>query len=298
MTHPDTDDAVKAESSFDGTNAISVSGVNAGYGTTRILDGIAVDIPKGSVTTFIGPNGCGKSTLMKVCTKLLGFSDGQVIVNGKEIARISTRDLALQLALLPQSPIAPENLTVRDLVEQGCYARVGAFGMLKRQDHDAINNAIERVELTRYINRDVDSLSGGERQRAWIALTLAQRTDLLVLDEPTTFLDVGHQLEVLELVQELNQTQSMTVVMVLHELNHAAQFSDFIVVLKDGKIVTTGAPWDVMTPEMLREVFGIEATVVEDPSHGKPHIIAHRSVPRGPVKAAISTTTTTTRGQR
>lgn len=261
-------------------NAMKASGIAAGYGETMVLDGVDLAVPRGAITTLIGPNGCGKSTLMKVCTKLLGKAEGSVQINETDIADLSTRQLAKQMAVLPQAPIAPENLTVRDLVEQGCYARVGAFGMLRRQDHEAINEAINKVELTRYMHKDVDSLSGGERQRAWIALTLAQKTDLLVLDEPTTYLDIGHQLEVLELIRDLNKRQGLTVIMVLHDLNQAAQFSDHLVVLQKGRVVTSGTPWDVVTSEMLHNVFGIEATVIEDPRHGTPFIIAHRSVSR------------------
>lgn len=260
--------------------ALGAEHIDAGYNGVQILKSVGLEVQKGSITTLIGPNGCGKSTLMKVCSRLLEHDKGSVMISGKDLAQYSTRDLAREMALLPQSPVAPENLTVRELVEQGCYARVGPLGMLKPQDHDAINDAIEKVELAQYINRDVDTLSGGERQRAWIALTLAQKTDLLVLDEPTTFLDIGHQLEVLELVQSLNTNHNMTVVMVLHDLNQAAQFSDHIVVLKKGELVTKGAPWEVFNTDMLRDVFGIEASVVEDPEHGCPHILAHRSVPR------------------
>lgn len=261
-------------------SALKASKIVAGYGEVTILNEVDIDVPRGAITTLIGPNGCGKSTLMKVCTKLLNKAAGQVLIDGTDLAALSIRQLARQMAILPQAPTAPENLTVRDLVEQGCYARVGPLGMLRRQDHEAINAAIEQVELTRYKHKDVDALSGGERQRAWIALTLAQQTDFLVLDEPTTYLDIGHQLEVLELIQNLNREKAMTVVMVLHDLNQAAQFSDHLVVLQKGKIVTAGAPWDVVTSEMLHDVFGIEATVIEDPRHGTPFIIAHRSVPR------------------
>jgi iron complex transport system ATP-binding protein len=257
--------------------ALKATGIEAGYGARKILKGVELNVPRGKITTLIGPNGCGKSTLMKACTRLLGLDAGQVIINGKQLAELSTKQLARQLAILPQAPTAPENLTVRDLVEQGCYARVGPFGMLKRQDHEAINDAIAKVELTRYINTDVDSLSGGERQRAWVALTLAQQTDFLVLDEPTTYLDIGHQLEVLELIRTLNTKDAMTVVMVLHDLNQASQFSDHLVVLKQGQIVASGAPWDVITSEMLLDVFGVEATVGKDPHHGTPFIMAHRS---------------------
>lgn len=259
-------------------SAISARNIDAGYNKTKILQQAGIEIARGKITSLLGPNGSGKSTMMKVFTNLLNYQQGQVIINGEDIARFSTRQLAMQLSILPQAPITPPNLSVKDLVEQGCYARVGPMGMLKQQDHDAINQSIEKVGLTRYINRDVDSLSGGERQRAWIALTLAQQTQILALDEPTTYLDIGHQLEILELIQTLNKTEDMTVVMILHDLNHAAQFSDHLVVLNDGKVVASGTPWDVLSVELLRDVFGVDATVIEDPVHGTPFIIAHRSV--------------------
>lgn len=258
--------------------AISARDIDAGYDKVQILKQAGIEIERGKITSLLGPNGCGKSTMMKVFTNLLNYQQGQVIINGEDIARFSTRQLAMQLSILPQAPITPPNLSVRDLVEQGCYARVGPLGMLKQQDHDAIAQSIEKVGLTRYLNRDVDSLSGGERQRAWIALTLAQNTQILALDEPTTYLDIGHQLEILELIQALNKTEKMTVVMILHDLNHAAQFSDHFVVLNEGKVVASGAPWDVLTVSLLRDVFGVEATIIEDPEHGTPFVMSHRSV--------------------
>lgn len=169
----------------------------------------------------------------------------------------------------------------RDLVEQGRYAQVGPFRMLRRQDHVAISRAIELVGLQSFADRDVDTLSGGERQRAWLALALAQEMPILALDEPTTFLDIGHQLEVLELVRELNQTQGLTVLMVLHDLNHAASFADHLVVLNQGTIIASGAPWTILQPPLLREVFGVTASVIHDPTTEKPLIIAHSSAARG-----------------
>lgn len=260
------------------TAAISASNIDASYDKIQILKQAGIEIEHGKITTLIGPNGCGKSTMMKVFTNLLNYQQGQVIINGEDIAKFTTRQLALELSILPQEPITPPNLSVKDLVEQGCYARVGPLGMLKQQDHDSIKQSIQKVGLTRYINRDVDSLSGGERQRAWIALTLAQNTKILALDEPTTYLDIGHQLEILELIQALNKKDNMTVVMILHDLNHAAQFSDHIVVLNDGKVVTSGAPWDVLTVDLLRDVFGVEASIIEDPVHGTPFIMSHKSI--------------------
>lgn len=262
------------------TDALQAQAIRAGYGKRTILDQIDLQVLHGGVTALVGPNGSGKSTLLKVCTKLLAPNGGAVLLDGENIARLSTRAMAKRLAILPQGPVAPANLTVRDLVEQGRYAQVGPFRMLRRQDHAAISRSIELVGLTSFADRDVDTLSGGERQRAWLALALAQETAVLALDEPTTFLDIGHQLEVLELVHELNQTQGLTVLMVLHDLNHAAAFSDHMVVLNSGAIVAAGEPWSILQPELLHEVFGVVASIISEPQSGKPLIVAHRSVAR------------------
>lgn len=260
--------------------AIHAQAIRAGYGKRTVLDQIDLRVLHGGVTALVGPNGSGKSTLLKVCTKLLAPNGGAVLLDGENIARLSTREMAKRLAILPQGPVAPANLTVRDLVEQGRYAQVGAFRMLRRQDHAAINRAIELVHLEAFADRDVDTLSGGERQRAWLALALAQETAILALDEPTTFLDIGHQLEVLELVHELNQTQGLTVLMVLHDLNHAASFSDQMVVLNRGQIIQAGEPWSILQPDLLHEVFGVRASVISEPHTGKPLIVAHSSAVR------------------
>ncbi len=261
--------------------AIQAEQIRAGYGKRTILDKIDLNVVQGKVTALVGPNGSGKSTLLKVCTKLLTLHGGAVVLDGENIARLSTREMAKRLAILPQGPVAPANLTVHDLVEQGRYAQVGPFRMLRRQDHEAITRSIELVNLTHFSDRDVDTLSGGERQRAWLALALAQETSIVALDEPTTFLDIGHQLEVLELVRELNQAQGLTVLMVLHDLNHAAAFADHMVVLNKGQIIAKGEPWSILQPGLLRDVFGVAASVISDPQTGKPLIVAHSSAARG-----------------
>lgn len=262
------------------TAAIAAQTIHAGYGKRTILNGVDLRVPQGAITTLVGPNGSGKSTLLKVCTKLLAPASGAVVIDGQNIAQLSTREMAKRMAILPQGPVAPANLTVRDLVEQGRYAQAGPFRMLRRQDHAAITRAIDLVHLNELADRDVDTLSGGERQRAWLALALAQETPILALDEPTTFLDIGHQFEVLELVRELNATEGLTVTMVLHDLNHAASFSDYMVVLHHGAIVAAGEPWAILTPDLLHDVFGIIASVISDPVSGTPLIVAHRSAPR------------------
>jgi iron complex transport system ATP-binding protein len=260
--------------------ALTAQGVSAAYDQRLILDRVDFQALRGQVTALVGPNGSGKSTLLKVCTKLLAPRAGSIVLEAEAINRLSTREMAKRLAVLPQGPVAPANLSVHDLVEQGRYAQVGPFGMLRRQDHQAITHAIELVGLTALADRAVDTLSGGERQRAWLALALAQQTALLALDEPTTFLDIGHQLEVLELIRQLNQTHGLTIVMVLHDLNHAASFSDQMVVLHQGRVRAAGAPWDILQPELLREVFGVVASVITDPQTGKPLIVAHRAAER------------------
>ncbi|MEX1021125.1 MAG: ABC transporter ATP-binding protein [Litorilinea sp.] len=262
-------------------SALRAQAIDAAYGKLTILNGVDLHVGRGAVTALVGPNGSGKSTLLKVCTKLLAPRQGAVVLDGEDISRLSTREMAKRLAILPQGPVAPANLTVRDLVEQGRYAQVGPFRMIRRQDHAAISRAIELVGLQALSDRDVDTLSGGERQRAWLALALAQETPILALDEPTTFLDIGHQLEVLELVRELNQSQGLTVLLVLHDLNHAASFADHMVVLNQGAIIASGSPWSIMHPPLLRQVFGVTASVISDPVTQKPLIIAHSSTTRG-----------------
>lgn len=261
--------------------ALQAQAIEANYGKRTILGGVDLQVVRGKVTALVGPNGSGKSTLLKVCTKLLSPRYGAVVLDGENIAHLSTREMAKRLAILPQGPVAPANLTVRDLVEQGRYAQVGPFRMLRRQDHEAITRSIELVNLQHMADRDVDTLSGGERQRAWLALALAQDTPVLALDEPTTFLDIGHQLEVLELVRELNLERELTVLMVLHDLNHAASFADHMVVLNKGEIVANGEPWSILQPPILQEVFGVMATVISDPHTQKPLIVSHSSALRG-----------------
>ncbi|MEM7143451.1 MAG: ABC transporter ATP-binding protein [Actinomycetota bacterium] len=264
----------------DDTSDLRASGIDAGYDSVQILHDVDLDAIEGKVTALCGPNGSGKSTLLKVCSALLDHTAGAVAICGDDVASLKTREVATRLALLPQGPTAPPYLTVRDLVEQGRFARVGPLGMLRRRDHEAVTEAIGLTGLTHMANRDVDSLSGGERQRAWLALALAQETPVLALDEPTTFLDIGHQWEVLELVQNLNRERGLTVLMVLHDLNHAATFSDQMVVLERGRVVAHGEPWDTLTEDLLRDVFGIEAAIIPDPHTQRPLIVPRAAATR------------------
>ena len=261
-----------------GVPAIEADGIGVGYDRRIVISQVDLAIASGGITCLVGPNGSGKSTLLKACARLLALKGGAVRLQGVELGELSSREIGRRLAILPQAAVTPSNLSVRELVEQGRYPHAGALRMLRRQDHEAVRWAISSTGLDAFADRDVDQLSGGERQRAWIALALAQETPLLFLDEPTTFLDVGYQLEVLHLVRALNHDHGITVVMVLHDLNQAAAYADRVVCLHDGRIVADGPPEDAITPEALRDVFRVEASVVSDPVSGKPVFLPHRPV--------------------
>lgn len=245
------------------------------YGERCILNHFSVAIQEGGVTALVGTNGSGKSTLLKTLARILKPDNGSVYIDGSVITTLSTAEIARKLAILPQSPDVPEGLTVRELVEQGRYPHAGALRMLKRQDHAAIDEALTLTSMTDYQHRSLETLSGGERQRAWIALALAQSTPILMLDEPTTFLDVRHQLEIMELVRLLNRERGMTIIVVLHDLNQAARYADRMIVLHKGRVAADGPPDQVLSVELLQEVFGILANIVEDPATGRPAILPY-----------------------
>ena len=260
--------------------------VTVGYGEEPVVRDLDLTIADGRVTTIVGPNGCGKSTLLRTMARLLKPSSGSVLLDGEPVQHIATREVARRMALLPQSPIAPEGLLVRDLVGRGRHPHQRWFSQWSPEDERIVDLALEMTDTAALRDRPLDQLSGGQRQRAWIAMTLAQNTDLLLLDEPTTYLDLAHQVEVLDLVTRLNRERSRTVVMVLHDLNLAARYSDTIVVMKDGVVVTQGPPTEVFTPAMLSETFGLEADVLPDPKTGLPIIV--------PTSSAATVTTSPT----
>jgi iron complex transport system ATP-binding protein len=245
--------------------ALAAEQISAGYDRRTVLAGLSVGIARGAVTALVGPNGSGKSTLLKTLARLLQPHTGTVYLDGTAIARMPTAAVARTLAVLPQGPTAPAGLTVAELVEQGRYPHAGPLRMLRRQDHAAITEALTLTNTAQFADRPVDSLSGGERQRVWLALALAQATPILLLDEPTTFLDIGHQIEVLDLVRSLNHNHGKTIIMVLHDLNHAARYADRMIALRAGQIVADGSPVTVLTPALLEQVFGVQATVLIDP---------------------------------
>jgi iron complex transport system ATP-binding protein len=235
------------------------------------------------VTTIVGPNGCGKSTLLRTLARLLKPSRGRVRLDGESIDAVSTREVSRRLALLPQSPTAPDGLLVRDLVGRGRHPHQRWFRQWSPADEDVVEQALRVTDTWGLRDRALDQLSGGQRQRAWVAMALAQDTDLLLLDEPTTFLDLAHQVEVLDLVTRLNRERGRTIAMVLHDLNLAARYSDQVVVMRDGAVVTQGPPREVFTVELVDEVFGLRADVLDDPRTGLPVV-----VPVSPVPARVT----------
>lgn len=252
--------------------------ISVGYGSTIIVPKLTVAIPKGQVTSIIGPNGCGKSTLLKALARMLPVQSGLVLLDGKAISTMPTVAIAQKMAMLPQGPQAPGGLTVRELVAYGRYPHQKGLGRLKDEDRRIIDWALSITNMGAFAERDLDALSGGQRQRAWIAMALAQDTPTILLDEPTTYLDLAHQLEVLELLQKLNREQGKTIALVIHELNLAARFSDWMIAMKAGCVIATGAAEQVMTPEVLREAFNIEALVGTDPWTQRPSLESYRMV--------------------
>lgn len=250
--------------------ALEARALTLAYGAHEAVRALSVCIAAGTITALVGPNGSGKSTVLKALARILAPRDGGVYLDGQAIARLPTREVARRLAILPQGPQAPDDLTVGELVEQGRYPHVGPLRMLREEDERAIGAALEQTATTDLRHRRMDSLSGGERQRAWIALALAQQTPLLLLDEPTTFLDLEHQHEVLSLVRELNRARGMTILLVLHDLNQAARYADRMVAIQEGRIVADGTPREVLTPQLLAEVFHVQAQIVAHPVDGIP----------------------------
>jgi iron complex transport system ATP-binding protein len=253
--------------------ALKTEGLTLGYRDRIVIDDLSLELPDGRVTAILGPNGCGKSTLLRALARLIKPLRGAVTLGGDDIFALDTRALARRLAILPQAPRAPEGITVSDLVRRGRTPWRGILAPWSDTDAKACARALGDVGLTELADRPLDELSGGQRQRAWIALILAQDTPYLLLDEPTTWLDLTHQLEVLSLLQQRNRSHGATVVTVLHDLNLAARFSDHLVLLGPGGLVATGAPHDVLTERNLQDAFGLSAMVMADPVTGAPMVV-------------------------
>ncbi len=249
--------------------------LNVSYGERLIVKDLSIEIPDKKITTIIGPNGCGKSTLLKAMTRIIPHQSGRVVLDGGSIYKENTKVIAKKMAILPQTPESASGLTVGELVSYGRFPYQKGFGRLTSKDIEVINWALDVTGTAEFKYQSVDALSGGQRQRVWIALSLAQETEMIFLDEPTTYLDMAHQLEVLELLQKLNKEQERTIVMVLHDLNQAARFADYIIALKDGQIVKAGSYEEVINHDVLKEVFHIDAEIGRDPRTNKPMCVTY-----------------------
>ncbi|MFD6529256.1 ABC transporter ATP-binding protein [Streptomyces sp. NPDC060184] len=254
-------------------HSLGARGLRLGYGSRDIVKGLDLDIPPGGVTMIVGPNACGKSTLLRSLARLLAPTAGTVLLDGKDIRSMPTKAVAGILGILPQTPVAPEGITVADLVGRGRYPRQGWLRSWTAEDDAAVAEALVATDVLELAERPVDELSGGQRQRVWIAMAIAQHTDVLLLDEPTTYLDISHQLDVLDLLTDINRERGVTMVAVLHDLNLACRYADHLVAMKDGRIVAEGRPTEIVTGELVTEVFGMRCSVVPDPASGTPMIV-------------------------
>ncbi|MFJ6280035.1 ABC transporter ATP-binding protein [Arthrobacter subterraneus] len=252
---------------------LNAQNLTLAYDKRRVVEDLTVELPAGKVTVIVGANACGKSTLLRGLARLLKPAAGTVLLDGKDIHSLSTRAVAKTLGLLPQTPVAPDGIAVADLVGRGRYPHQGWFRQWNTDDDAAVASALRLTDTLELSDRNVDELSGGQRQRVWIAMALAQQTDILLLDEPTTFLDVTHQIEVLDLITDLNRSAGTTVAIVLHDLNLAARYADHLIAMKDGRIVAEGAPLDVVTEKTVADVFGLESRVIPDPVAGTPMVV-------------------------
>ncbi|PPI41108.1 MULTISPECIES: ABC transporter ATP-binding protein [unclassified Rathayibacter] len=263
-------------------HTLTAEGVTLGYGDRTVVDGLDLVVPPGRITAIVGANACGKSTLLRSMSRLLAPRSGAVLLDGRAVHRTPAKQLARTLGLLPQSPTAPEGITVADLVGRGRHPHQGMLSRWSAHDDEAVATALDATDTAALADRSVDELSGGQRQRVWIAMALAQETDVLLLDEPTTFLDVSHQIEVLDLLVDLNRTRGTTVVMVLHDLNMAARYADHLVAIAHGAVHASGTPAAVLTEETVLAVFGLDSRIITDPTSGTPLMLPlgrHRLAP-------------------
>ena len=252
---------------------LRAEGLTLAYGDRIVVDELDLTIPDGRITAIVGANGCGKSTLLRALARLIPPRAGSVLLDGVEIRRQHSKAVARTLGLLPQSPVAPEGIAVADLVGRGRYPHQRLLARWSAHDYEAVGAALEATSTTQLADRSIDELSGGQRQRVWIAMALAQETDILLLDEPTTFLDVAHQIEVLDLLTDLNRARGTTIVMVLHDLNLAARYADELVAVRDGRVEAQGSPEEIVTAELVESVFGLKSLVIPDPVSGSPLVL-------------------------
>ncbi|MGC3995568.1 MAG: ABC transporter ATP-binding protein [Propionicimonas sp.] len=254
------------------THTLEAVDLTLGYDDVAIVEGLTLQVPPGRTTVIVGANACGKSTLLRGLARLLAPRAGTVLLDGTDIHRLPTTEVARRLGLLPQAPLAPEAITVADLVSRGRYPHQGWLRRSSPTDDEIVDASMAAAGVLDLAERRVDALSGGQRQRVWIAMALAQQADLLLLDEPTTYLDISHQIDVLDLLADLNVQRGTTIVMVLHELSLACRYADHLIAMRGGEVIAAGAPADVVDAALVREVFGIEALVVPDPATGTPSV--------------------------
>lgn len=255
---------------------IQAKQISVAYEQRSIIENLSLDLPSQAITTIIGSNGSGKSTLLKALTRLIPTSSGHIYLDGQAISKLPTKEVAKRIALLPQVLEATQGITAYELVSYGRFPHQKYLGSLSSDDREKIYWAMEVTDITSFANHQVDSLSGGQRQRVWIAMALAQDTETIFLDEPTTYLDMNHQLEVLELLQKLNREAQKTIIMVLHDLNLASRFSDQLIAMKDGCLKYQGSPNEVMTPEILEDIFQIKSQLIADPISQKPILLSYQ----------------------
>jgi len=244
-----------------------------GYGKHVVADGLSVAIPDGHFTAIIGPNGCGKSTLLRTLSRLMQPMRGEVILDGQAIDRYATKEVARRIGLLAQNASTPGDITVQELVARGRYPHQPLFTRWRKEDEEAVNRAMQATGVEALATQSVDTLSGGQRQRAWIAMVLAQETAIMLLDEPTTWLDISYQIDLLELLRSLNREQGYTLAAVLHDLNQACRYATHLIALRDGKVVAEGAPKEIVTPELIEAVYGMRCTIIDDPVAHTPLIV-------------------------
>lgn len=258
------------------THLFQAEHIVAGYENKTVVQGISLEIPSNKISVIIGANACGKSTLLKTLARLIKPASGTITLDGKPLGKIPPKQLARVVGLLPQSPIVPEGISVADLVGRGRFPHQSWFSGWTKKDYEAVAEAMDIMDITELANRNIDELSGGQRQRVWIAMALAQQTDILFLDEPTTFLDITYQVEILDLLTDLNRKQGTTIVMVLHDINLSARYADHIFALHKGKLAAEGEPSKVITSSLVKDIFGLDCNVIKDPVSGSPLVL-----PRG-----------------
>lgn len=264
-------------------NLLKAEGLSVGYDGRIIVRDMNIAVPEGKISVILGENGCGKSTLLKALARLLKPQEGEITLNGDSIFSYPSKQYARVLGLLPQSPIAPEGIRVADLVARGRFPFQKPMRGMTKEDFSAVEDALEMMGISALANHCVDELSGGQRQRVWLALALAQNTKILLLDEPTTYLDIAYQVDILETLHTLNRIRGVTIVMVLHDVNLAIRYADHIFAMREGRLIAQGTPRDVVSEELMRQLYRLDCTVITDPISGAPHII-----PKGRRCAAVS----------